>query len=196
MGRIVILLAIATLSLTGCATILAGRSQTLTVQTNPPGATCELTRDGRIIGSVNSSPGAVTIDKTKHDISVLCKKPGYQDATAFIESGSEGATFANILAGGGVGWAIDSAAGADNKYADVTTITLSPVGEIPGSSQEPQPIAMPNVQKLEDLTQNNSLNQNNGDIENRLKKLEDLRTKRLITEDEYKKSKATILGSI
>jgi len=32
----------------------------------------------------------------------------------------------NIILGGGIGWAIDSASGADNKYESPITITLVP----------------------------------------------------------------------
>lgn len=38
-----------------------------------------------------------------------------------------GATFGNIVLGGGIGWAIDSASGADNKYTSPVNITLVPV---------------------------------------------------------------------
>jgi hypothetical protein len=36
----------------GCATILSGRTQIVTIESDPPGARCDLTREGRIIGVV------------------------------------------------------------------------------------------------------------------------------------------------
>ena len=120
---------VASLLCTGCASILAGRSETITIETNPPAAACELTREGRIIGTVNPTPGAVMVLKTKHDITLTCKKDGYQDVTDYLHSGTEGATFVNILAGGVIGWGIDSAAGADNKYPDIKVVTLLPKPE-------------------------------------------------------------------
>lgn len=117
----------ASVAVSGCSLILSGTSQEVTLSTNPPGASCDLIREGRIVGSVASTPGAVNLKKTKHDIQVICKKPGYQDATEYLESGTESATFGNIIAGGVVGWAVDSAAGADNKYPEVKTISLVPV---------------------------------------------------------------------
>lgn len=182
------------INFSGCATILSGKTQTLSIQTNPPGATCELTREGRIVGSVNPSPGAVSIDKTKHDISIVCKKPGYQDAVSYIESGTEGATFGNILAGGLIGWGIDSAAGADNKYADVTTITLLPVdsGASPvlpkeGEAEPPAQVAaaVPPTGGATGLS-----------VEERLKKLEELKAKGLINEGEYERKKKEVLGEV
>jgi hypothetical protein len=112
--------------LPGCSSIIEGTSQEITVNTNPSGAECSLEREGISIARVNPTPGAVTIKKTKHDITIVCKKPGYQDATYLNNSGAAGATFGNIVAGGGIGWAIDSASGADNKYDSPVNITLVP----------------------------------------------------------------------
>ena len=119
---------------TGCATILAGKSQTVTVATNPSGARCELIREGRVIGTVENTPGAVTLMKTKHDIDVICRKDGFTDGKGFGESGTEGATFGNIILGGLIGWGVDSAVGADNKYPEVMTVNLVPasIGAVSG----------------------------------------------------------------
>lgn len=40
-----------------------------------------------------------------------------------------GATFGNIILGGGVGWIIDSASGADNKYTSPVNIPLVPLNQ-------------------------------------------------------------------
>ncbi len=111
----------------GCSSIISGTDQTLTINTNPAGAKCVLNRNGQVIGQVESTPGGVVVERTKHDINVVCSKDGYQDATYYNKSGVEGATFGNIILGGGVGWAIDSASGADNHYTDVMNITLVPL---------------------------------------------------------------------
>ena len=52
--------------------------------------------------------------------------PGYQKATYHNKSGAAAATFGNIVLGGGIGWAVDSASGADNKYTSPVNITLAP----------------------------------------------------------------------
>ena len=54
--------------LNGCALILSGKSQTLTVESNPPGASCDLFREGRVIATVSATPGAAMVEKTKRDI--------------------------------------------------------------------------------------------------------------------------------
>jgi hypothetical protein len=111
--------------LSGCSTIVEGNSQLLSINTTPPGATCVLTRHGETIGSVTPTPGDINVEKTKYDITVTCDMDGYEQATLIDKSGAAGATFGNIILGGGIGWAIDSATGSDNKYDTPVTVTLN-----------------------------------------------------------------------
>lgn len=120
------LLLLTILILGGCSSIIEGTSQQITVNTNPPGANCSLNRQGLSIARINPTPGATTIKKDKYDISISCTKKGYQEATYLNHSGVAGATVGNIILGGGIGWAIDSASGADNKYDSPVNITLIP----------------------------------------------------------------------
>jgi hypothetical protein len=104
-----------------------GTSQNIVVNTSPPGATCAFYREGGLkIASVSGTPGSALVSKTKHNIWIACVKPGYEMATYLNHSGVAGGTFGNIIAGGGIGWAIDSASGADNKYDAVVNLSLSP----------------------------------------------------------------------
>jgi hypothetical protein len=118
--------AVAASGLSACSSVIEGTSQEILVNTNPPGADCQFLREGNVIASVPATPGGVTIKKTKHDITLKCHKQGYQEATYLNHSGAAGATFGNIVLGGGIGWAIDSASGADNKYDGVVNMTLVP----------------------------------------------------------------------
>ena len=114
------------LSLGACSSIIEGTSQEIVVNTNPSAADCALNREGIAVARVNPTPGGATIKKTKNDITIVCTKEGYPPATYFDHSGSAGATFGNIVAGGLIGWGIDSASGADNKYESPVNITLVP----------------------------------------------------------------------
>ncbi len=116
------------LGLTNCASIIDGTTQEIVINTNPTDARCVLNRQGVSIGTVEQTPGGVTIQKTKEDITVVCDKEGYQTATHLSNSGIQGSTWGNIVLGGGVGWAIDSARGADNYYETPVNITLLPEG--------------------------------------------------------------------
>jgi len=117
------------------STIIEGRSQQIMLNSNPPGADSAQYRQGLRIGTVQNAPGVTLIEKTKHDIWVACVKPGYQMASYYNKSGAAGATFGNIILGGGIGWAIDSASGADNKYTSPVNITLVP--NVPGQPDRP-----------------------------------------------------------
>ena len=117
--------AAAILLLQGCASILEGTDQTITVETTPQGANCRFYREGRVVAQV-ITPGGVMVEKTKHDMTVECVKEGYEVSKANLDSGIEGATWGNIVAGGGIGWAIDSASGADNEYPEYVNIALVP----------------------------------------------------------------------
>src|SRR5205823_4893037 len=111
----------------GCSSLIEGTTRQITINTNPPAADCTLKRQEEIIGRVDPTSGSVVVKKTKRDIVITCNKPGYQEATYLNHSGAAGASFGNIVAGGGLGWAIDSASGADNKYDSPVNMTLVPV---------------------------------------------------------------------
>lgn len=110
----------------GCAAVVEGTSQEIVVETDPPGADCDLIREELHIAEVNPTPGAVTIKKTKHDISINCELDGYEPNTYLNKSDVAAATFGNLLIGGLVGIVVDAASGANNKYESHVNITLTP----------------------------------------------------------------------
>jgi hypothetical protein len=118
-----------------CLTIIEGRSQQLFVNPNPIGADCGLYQQNLRIATVANTPGSALVEKTKNDIWVACVKPGYQMATFYNHSGAAGATSGNIILGGGIGWAIDSATGFDNTYESPINVTLIP--NAPGQPEGP-----------------------------------------------------------
>jgi hypothetical protein len=127
----------------GCASITEGTSQEIAVNTSPAGADCALMREGVSVGKISPTPGAVTIKKTKHDMTIVCNKDGFHEATYFNKSDVAAATVGNVILGGGVGWIIDSASGADNKYTTPVNITMVPLTEPkpePQSSKDDQTI--------------------------------------------------------
>jgi hypothetical protein len=113
--------------LSGCATILSGVDQEISVTTTPAGAECELYRDGKQVGGVAATPGNVLVRKTRQDLKLICKKEGYLPTESVLASGSEAKTYVNILFGGAglVMWGLDAVAGADNRYPDAPSITLA-----------------------------------------------------------------------
>ncbi len=109
-----------------CSTVVEGSDQTITVITEPPGASCELFRDGKVIAVANPTPTSLTVDKSKNDISVTCEKPGHFAGSETLVSEFAGATLGNIILGGGIGVVVDAASGAMNKYEESVVVVMPP----------------------------------------------------------------------
>jgi len=124
--------ALAASYLSGCVSVFEGTSQDISVVTNPTGAHCAFKRDdGKDMGSVESTPAKLTVRKSKYDLTITCKKAGYQDAAYVNHSGTSAAIAANIavdiLLTAGISSIVDSANGADNKYDSVVNLTMIPL---------------------------------------------------------------------
>ncbi|HEY2871602.1 MAG TPA: hypothetical protein VGJ56_06770 [Reyranella sp.] len=137
----------ATMAVAGCASVIEGRSQHISVATNPPGAHCGLYREQGIrIATVESTPGDAFVEKTKADIWIVCVRQGYQPVAFRNHSGISGAAFVNVIGGvftlgisTAIGAAVDSSNGSDNKYQSPVNITMvagapdQSVGSLPAS---------------------------------------------------------------
>ena len=110
----------------GCATITTGSDDLVTIDTDPSGAVCKLTRGDKQIGVINPTPGSLEVPKSQHDLTVRCEREGYLVTEGTIESGFQAMTLGNALFGGLIGIAIDAASGAMTKYEEGVKITLIP----------------------------------------------------------------------
>jgi hypothetical protein len=122
--------------LNGCASIFEGTTQRISVTTTPAGARCTFWRNGTLISDIASTPGSVTIRKTKDDLTIVCDKRGYGTASYVNHSGLAMATFANILTAG-LAWAYDSTRGADNKYEGQVSLALPAASAVPMEAAPP-----------------------------------------------------------
>jgi len=117
-------------ALSGCVSVFEGTSQDIAVNSTPPGATCVFEREGQQIGTIVSTPGTLTVRKSKFDITVTCNKPGYQQSALINNSGTTAAIAANIIVDvlltAGISSIVDSANGADNKYEETMNFNLAP----------------------------------------------------------------------
>ena len=120
------ILIVTALLTSGCATIVKGSSQGVTVKTDPPGASCELSKQGKSVGVVNPTPGTVQLGKGASALDVICKKPGYLDASAMLSSSFQGWTLGNAILGGIVGIVIDAGSGAMHEYQPEISMKLLP----------------------------------------------------------------------
>lgn len=115
--------------LSGCATIVNGSSQMVTITTTPPSAACMLDRIGTRLGVIPQTPSSLRIDKSKNDLSVTCSKEGFAMASVTKSPRFSGATFGNLLVGGAVGVVIDVASGANYAYPNTIELALIPTGQ-------------------------------------------------------------------
>ena len=122
----------------GCASILGGTSQTIAIDSNPPGAQCQMLREGAAITSF-VTPSSVVVDKTEHDIQIRCSKPGYQLATKVLTADPGDGAWDDTILDDLLGWAIDSPSGTGNRYAGQLTVTMVP--SEPGQSSPELPTA-------------------------------------------------------
>lgn len=115
-----------TFTFSGCATITRGTTQSLVVESDPPGADVELSN-----GLRGRTPASFTV-KRKDNLVVKIKKDGYEPVEANVTSqvgdGGGTAMAGNILLGGLIGAAIDGGNGANKTLTpNPVSIKLNPV---------------------------------------------------------------------
>jgi hypothetical protein len=132
----------------GCATIVEGSDQSVTVITDPAGAECELRRQGEVLAVINPTPGTVTVDKSQHNITVRCRREGFEDAVGTFDSEFQGMTAGNILFGGVIGLGVDAASGAMHEYDNTVTIILREAEE-----PEDDPDAVPETDPADPIAE-------------------------------------------
>jgi uncharacterized protein YceK len=118
----VALVAMLSVALSGCATIMEGHTQDIYVNVTPDTADCVAYRDGHPIGQYGKTTHILTISKSRNDMVVKCTAPGYYDKSVTFESSASawGVVGALTLDLG----IIDYSTGALNKYDATITIVM------------------------------------------------------------------------
>ncbi|HEY6241814.1 MAG TPA: C39 family peptidase [Burkholderiales bacterium] len=111
--------------LSGCATIITGTSQGVTVDSDPRGATCSIARGDEQLAAISATPAQVTLSKGWSDLTVDCKKEGHISSKTVVPSSFQPWTLANIL-NGAVGVVVDAASGAITEYPKAIGLLLVP----------------------------------------------------------------------
>ena len=93
MNRLIILIAIATFMsyLSGCATVISGTTQSVTIDSNPQGA--EVSIDGGYIGV---TPITIKLEKNKKD-NISLKKEGYKSVSRDLTKNFDPVAIVNIV---------------------------------------------------------------------------------------------------
>lgn len=121
--------------LTGCASITSSKLQPVSVQTvyeneEIAGVGCTLTNDaGKWFVT---TPGTVTVQKSTGDMTVDCKKDKVIVGTETLVSKGQGMLWANIVAGGGIGYVVDRNTGAGFDYPNSVTVMLRKISDSTG----------------------------------------------------------------
>jgi hypothetical protein len=119
--------------LPGCASILSGTNQPISVETpDCEGANCKLTNDNGTW--FVKAPGSVTVSRAYGDLTVSCSKDGFGEATNTVQSSTKAMLAGNIIFGGVIGGGVDVATGAAYDYPALITNPLScksPADEVP-----------------------------------------------------------------
>lgn len=136
--------AVGLLAVSGCATVVNGRTEPLGLSSNPAGA--EVSIDNGVMKVV--TPTTVELKRDENH-SFVFHKDGYQDSSATVTSGTSGWVWGNLLAGGIVGGVVDFATGAAYKFSDDTlSMNMTPLPQVAAAPQPavqpaPQPAPVP-----------------------------------------------------
>ncbi len=167
----VMLLGVCVLS-SGCASIINGTAQEVSVSSNPSGA--KVQADGNDSGE---TPAKIKL-KRKTDHVLVITKDGYEQEQKNLMHVISGAVCGNILAGGLIGWGVDAATGAQHKLVPGTVhVDLKPAKE--GTTAAMASAATAPATQLS--------------VEDRLKGLKELLDQNKITQEEYDATRLTIL---
>jgi len=111
----VIFIVLTLASLTGCASIVNGTNQSVSVNTGDAGNASCMLQNNKGTWYVNGTPGSVTVNRSFGDLSVDCKKSGLT-GHKLVASHTKGMAFGNVLFGGVIGAGVDMADGAAYDY--------------------------------------------------------------------------------
>lgn len=119
--------------LTGCATMMEGTTQNVSVSTGPvSGAACDLKNER---GSwALTSPGKVEVKRSTTDLVITCAKPGWQPMTGRLISHTSDGTSVTALLWGPIGVGVDAASGASFHYPNSIDLPMIPVAPPPTPS--------------------------------------------------------------
>ena len=116
------------MQLSGCASIVSGTNQSLSVETRSDtgalvGATCKLANNkGEWF---ITTPGSTMVHRSFQDLSISCEKDQYAPGYASAKSSTKPMAFGNIIFGGVIGAGVDISTGAAYDYPNLIVVNMS-----------------------------------------------------------------------
>jgi predicted RNA-binding Zn-ribbon protein involved in translation (DUF1610 family) len=97
------------MSLTGCATVMTGKYQSIPVTSDPPGVKVRADTGETIV-----TPGKFNLMRNEeHTLMAEC--PGYEPQQLKLHNKAQGWVWGNVLLGGGIGLIVDCVSGASDE---------------------------------------------------------------------------------
>ena len=112
----------------GCASIVHGTKQPVSINSTPTQADFEVKTEGGTIVFQGKTPATATLER-KNSYDVTINLAGYQEARIHISKEFDPLFLGNLLCGGVIGMIVDASNGAMNKLTpesiNVTLVTAS-----------------------------------------------------------------------
>jgi hypothetical protein len=128
-----------------CATVAHGTTQSIQVESNPPGAAVSLSCVQGSVPNYGSTPVTIEVQRKSKSCAISLQKDGYVPVTVPLHRTFSGVYVGNLLVGGVVGLVADAASGAMYKQGpnvvrvDLPVRSSPPVVTVPASSEAPAP---------------------------------------------------------
>lgn len=123
------ILILSLLSLSGCATIFSGTTQTVHVKVvdvatseTLQGTSCITQEDNGGTATVDPNTGAMIVKRGQGSLNILCKKEGYRQVNTMVGDSFNGVSLVNILFW--PGFLVDMGTGAIKKYPSHYVINM------------------------------------------------------------------------
>jgi hypothetical protein len=131
-------LLVAFVAMSGCASLVDTERETVSINTTPTNAHCNVARNGQRIAEIVSTPGIAVINKTKDPIDVHCVMMNYTPTDVTVQSGLDPWIWGNIpFFGGPLGAGVDYWSDAYNYYETPINITLEKIQPAPAPATAP-----------------------------------------------------------
>ena len=124
------------LFLSGCATILSGTTQSITIDTlNVKGANCKgIDKKGKAFHWI-CTPASTAVHKGDGPMTIICEREGFKKTVYTTDEGLTTSFWGNIILGGGIGMLVDATSGAAQGYPTLLKFPMEPEDSAPEAAK-------------------------------------------------------------